>query len=172
LALSHEYVLSGEAFTSQRRGQQTSRSAKYVVDVKNERVRVEFGKKLTFEGIKKYAHCLQSDPLFRSNYSEIADLTDVEELDLEADEFLKLADEIDPFSANAKRAFVVRNSIQNHAARMHKVLRPLRNIEIFHSIEEAECWIMTQPDADPCLPTEFPKGRSKPGCRTSALRHS
>jgi hypothetical protein len=40
--------------------------------------------------------------LFPSNYSEIVDLTKVEELDLEADEFLKLADEIDPFSPDAK----------------------------------------------------------------------
>jgi hypothetical protein len=30
------------------------------------------------------------------------DLTEVEELDLQADEFLKLADEIDPFSPDAK----------------------------------------------------------------------
>jgi hypothetical protein len=71
------------------------------------------------------------------------DLTDVEELDLEAEEFLKLADEIDPFLPDAKRAFVVRSLIQNHAARMHKVLRTKRNIEIFHSFEEAEHWIAT-----------------------------
>jgi hypothetical protein len=52
-----------------------------------------------------------------------------------------LADEIDPFSPDVKRAFIVRNSVQNHAARMHKVLRTQRNIEIFRSVEEAELWI-------------------------------
>ena len=141
--MPHEGVLSGEALTGQRVSQKMTRSATYLVDVKNKRVRVKFGKKLTFEDIKKYAHRLQLDPLFHSKYSEIVDLTDVEELDLEAGEFLKLADEIDPFSPNAKRAFVVQDAMQNHAARMHKILRPLRNIEIFYSIEEAEIWIAT-----------------------------
>ena len=77
---------------------------------------------------------------FSQSYSEVVDLTDVEELDLQAEDFLKLADQIDPFSPEAKRAFVVRTSTQNHAARMHKVLRS-RNIEIFHSVEEAERWV-------------------------------
>ena len=60
----------------------------------------------------------------------------MEELDLQADELLALADKID-------RVFVVRTSVQNQAARMHKVLRTQRNIEIFRSLEEAERWIAT-----------------------------
>ena len=139
--MSHESVPRDGAFADLRRGSQLSGSAEFVVDAHNKRVRVGFGKKLTFGEIKQYALWLQLDPLFQSSYSEIVDLTEVEELDLQADEFLKLADEIDPFSPEAKRAFVVRNSVQNHAARMHKVLRTLRNIEIFHSVEEAERWI-------------------------------
>jgi len=79
---------------------------------------------------------LQIDPSFRSTYSEIVDLRQVEELDLQADELLALADKID-------RVFVVRTSVQNQAARMHKVLRTQRNIEIFRSLEEAERWIAT-----------------------------
>jgi hypothetical protein len=31
--------------------------------------------------------------------------------------------------------------VQIHAARMHKILRVQRNIEIFHTVEEAETWI-------------------------------
>ena len=62
-------------------------------------------------------------------------------MDLQADGFLKLADEIDPFSPDAKRAFVAKSPVQNHAARMHKILRTQRNIEIFRTIEEAERWI-------------------------------
>jgi hypothetical protein len=51
---------------------------------------------------KEYAHWLQLDPLFPSNCSEIVDLTEVEELDRQANEFLKLAGEIDPFLPYAK----------------------------------------------------------------------
>ncbi len=102
---------------------------------------VKFGKTLTAGDIERYAKLLQSNPSFQPNYSEIVDLTQVEELDLQADEFLRLADEIDPFSPEANRAFVVRDSVQNHAARMHKVLQVQRNIEIFRSVEDAERWI-------------------------------
>ena len=83
---------------------------------------------------------LRRNPLFRPNFSEIVDLTDVEEVDLQADEFLKLADVVDPFSLDSKRAFVARTSGQKHAARMHKILRSSRNIEIFATMEEAEEW--------------------------------
>jgi hypothetical protein len=71
------------------------------------------------------------------------DLSQVEEIDLQADEFIRLADQIDPFSTDARRAFVARTSIQNHAARMHKILRTQRNIEIFRTVAEATRWIMT-----------------------------
>ena len=58
-------------------------------------------------------------------------MSEVEELDIRAQEFIGLADEIDIFSLQAKRAFVARDSVQNHAARMHKILWTQRNISIF-----------------------------------------
>ncbi len=117
--------------------------AEYVLDARRKLVTVKFGTRLTFGDIERYAKLLQLSPQFRPTYSEIVDLTDVEEVDLDANEFLKLADKIDPFSPEAKRAFVVRTSLQSHAARMHKVLRTQRNIEIFQTVEEAEIWIAT-----------------------------
>jgi hypothetical protein len=142
-ALSDKDVLHRGAFASQRVVHPMSGSAEYVLDPAKRLVAVKFGKKMTVADIERYAKLLQSNPSFQPNYSEIVDLTGVEVLDLQAEEFLRLADEIDPFSPDAKRAFVVRNSVQNHAARMHKVLRTQRNIEIFRSVEEAERWIGT-----------------------------
>ena len=113
----------------------------FVVDAQRKVVVVRFGKKVTAADIAEYARGLRADPQFEPNLSEIADLREVEELDLQADEFLKLADEVDPFSLDSKRAFVVRNSVQAHAARMHKALRVQRHFEIFRSLEEAERWI-------------------------------
>lgn len=112
-----------------------------VVDAERHLVIVTFGKKLTLQQIQLYAQGLLAHPLFEASFAEIVDLTQVEEVDLQADEFLKLADKVDPFSQQAKRAFVARNSVQNHAARMHKVLGTGRRIEIFRSMEEAEDWI-------------------------------
>jgi len=54
---------------------------------------------------------------------------------------MKLADEVDPFAQDAKRAFVARTPTQNHAARMPKILRSQRNFKIFLTPEEAERWV-------------------------------
>lgn len=137
--MSHKDVLNQD--TSPRSLKLVSKSARYHVDPGKKLVSVKFGKKLTVRDIEGYVRWLKSHPSFQPAYAEIVDLTEVEDLDLRADEFLKLADDVDPFSPDAKRAFIVRNSVQNHAARMHKVLRTQRNIEIFRSIEEAERWI-------------------------------
>ncbi|MFZ0861429.1 MAG: hypothetical protein WB781_16115 [Candidatus Sulfotelmatobacter sp.] len=139
--MSHKDVLNEGAFASQWNVQPLSRSAQYTVDTEKRLVAVKFGKKLTVNDIERYAKRLQLNPAFRPDYSEIVDLTEVEEVELQADEFLRLADKIDPFSHDAKRAFVAQNAVQSHAARMHKVLRMQRNIEIFRSVEEAERWI-------------------------------
>ena len=105
-------------------------------------VTVKFGKRVTENEIAGYAAALRADRSFQPEFSEIVDLRDVEDLDLRGNEMMELADKIDPFSFEAKRAFVVRNSVQSHAARMHQILRIAKeNIFICHSLEEAECWI-------------------------------
>ncbi len=139
--MDYENVQTGGGFGSHLRAPSLNRSAQFVVDPVRKLVAVKFGKKLTVADIEHYSGHVRSNPSFQPNYSEIVDLTEVEELDLQAADFLKLADKIDPFSPEAKRAFVVRNSVQSHAARMHKILRTQRNIEIFNSVEEAERWI-------------------------------
>ncbi len=141
--MSYRDVVKSGAFARKSDQDPLRSSAELVIDVDKRIVVVRFTKRLTFDDIRRYAERLRSNPSFRPNYSEIVDLTEVEELDLNADEFLRLADEIDPFAPEAKRAFVVRTSTQKHAARMHKVLRTQRNIDIFGSIEEAERWIAT-----------------------------
>jgi hypothetical protein len=116
-------------------------AAEHIVDAQRRRVVVKFGHKLTPEDLGRYANLLRSNPKFDPTFSEIVDLRQVEELDFQADDFLKLADVVDPFSLQAKRAFVVSTAIQHHAARMHRILRTQRNIEIFHSLEDAERWL-------------------------------
>jgi hypothetical protein len=83
---------------------------------------------------------LRRDPDFKDDFSEIADLTEMDDIDLQAEEMLRLADSIDPFSARARRAFVVRTTSQRYFARMHRTLHQ-SDIQIFESIEEAQRWI-------------------------------
>ena len=114
---------------------------RFHVDVERQLVTVRFGSRVTAQEIGEYVQKLPDHPLFEPTFSEIADLREAEEIDLQANEFLKLADEVDPFSPQAKRAFVATTLTQNHAARMPKILRSQRNIEIFRTLEDAERWI-------------------------------
>jgi hypothetical protein len=123
------------------RAAQAPGSTQYFINRVQHLVLVRFGTKVTVDDIARYSTRLRSDPCFEPTMSEIVDLHDAEELDLQAGDFFRLADQIDPFSMHAKRAFVVRTSVQKHAARMHKILRTQRNIEVFRSVEEAERWI-------------------------------
>ncbi len=116
-------------------------AAEFSIDVGRRVVMVRFGPQVTVQTIADYAKRLRAHPYFETAFAEITDLREVENLDLQAEDFLKLADEIDPFSLEAKRAFVVRTAVQNHAARMHKILRSDRTIEIFRTVEEAERWL-------------------------------
>jgi hypothetical protein len=116
-------------------------NAGYTVDPAKRLVSVKFRQKLTVRDIELYAALLRSNPAFDPDFSEIVDMTEVEDLDLAPQEFIRLADEIDPFSDRAKRAFVVCSEVQHHAARMHKILRTQRNFSIFRSLEAAERWV-------------------------------
>ena len=63
-------------------------------------------------------------------------------MDLRGDQMMRLADQVDPFSFDTKRAFVVQNAFQHHEARIYHVLRTCGgNSRIFQSVEEAERWI-------------------------------
>jgi hypothetical protein len=131
---------SSLATAASRENEPVDRS-NYVLDPKKRYVSVRFQKKVRARDIESYAASLRANPLFDPDFSEVVDLSEVEELDLNAEEFIRLADEVDPFSLQAKRAFVVRNEIQHHAARMHKILRTQRNFSIFQSLEDARQWL-------------------------------
>jgi hypothetical protein len=114
----------------------------FQIDVERRLVRVRFSERVTADEIASYAKELRVHPDFNPSFAEIIDLREVTGLELIASDFLRLADQADPFSREAKRAFVVQTSLQNHAARMHKILRGDLSIAIFHSPEEAENWIL------------------------------
>lgn len=98
--------------------------------------------RLTFSVILNYASSLRIDRRFSPTFSEIVDLRSVESVSLSAKEAMALADNIDPFSVNSKRAFIVQSQAQVHAAHLHRILRPqTKTISVFFSIEEAREWI-------------------------------
>lgn len=114
---------------------------RFTIDSDRRLVITRFGERLTAIDIQRYAEDLRHHPSFHSSFSEIADISSVKELPLQAPDFLRLADSVDPFSVESKRAFVAQSPSQQHAARMHKILRSQRNFEIFQTLEEATRWI-------------------------------
>jgi hypothetical protein len=96
--VNHEDFGYGGPSASPRGEQFLRRGAEFVVDPGRRLVSIKFDKTVTFAAIERYAKRLRLNPSFHPEYSEIVDLTEVEELDLQADEFLELADKIDPFS--------------------------------------------------------------------------
>ena len=117
------------------------REVQFIIDANRRVVIATFGEQLTAADIQGYVRSLDSHPNFDPSFSEIADISNVKELLLDASEFLKLADRTDPFSFESKRAFVAQTYLQIHAARIHKILRSQRNFGIFNSLEDAEKWI-------------------------------
>lgn len=112
-----------------------------MIDANLRLVIATFAERLTVADIQTYVQDLRNHPRFHSSFSEIADISNVKELPLKAADFLRLADFVDPFSVESKRAFVAQTSSQKHAARMHKILRSQRHFEIFPTLEEARRWI-------------------------------
>lgn len=114
------------------------------VEFSNDRDRrlavVKFEGSVGVQEIAKYAESLVAHPDFDPSFSEFTDLRGVQQFDLQANDFLTLADRVDPFLLAAKRAFVMQTSLQNRAACMPKFLRPHRTIEIFESVAQAEEW--------------------------------
>jgi hypothetical protein len=122
--------------------QSAERLFTYTVNSEKRIVFVRFGHKLTVQDIADYAAALRGDPAFDSRFFELVDLSSVEEVAIDAEQALKLADHVDPFSLESKRAFVIHRPELFRAVRMHQILRsPAENIGIFGSIEEARQWL-------------------------------
>ena len=90
------------------------------------------------ETLNDNAAQLRESPWFRPGFSEIADLRHVEKLSSEGRSIDPAARQGRPLPFESERAFVVGNSLQAHAACMHKILRAQRSFEIFHSLAEAK----------------------------------
>jgi hypothetical protein len=142
--LSHGDVSHHIDTTGKERHHRLKLPAQHTIYPGKRLVIVRFASTLTLESIERYATRLRTDPAFDPDFSEIVDLTGVEKIELEAGDFVKLADQVDVFGASAKRAFVAGNAMQQHAARMHKILATQRNLRIFRTVESAEKWIASR----------------------------
>ena len=117
-------------------------SVDYNISLDKRLVSARLSGKLNGRGLETYARSLRSDPRFDPSFAELVDIRQVTEIELQPEEALRLADELDPFSRESRRAFVVHSETQMYAAKMHQLLLSGRKpISIFSSLEEATHWI-------------------------------
>lgn len=95
---------------------------------------------LTLEDVELYDAQLRADQRFSPRYSEIVDLTQVERIAMSSREMMSLSDEI-PFFPHSRRALVVNNRHQSHAAHLYRIIRKDSNIRVFTSFEDALEWV-------------------------------
>ncbi|HKD50273.1 MAG TPA: hypothetical protein VKB90_05730 [Candidatus Acidoferrum sp.] len=83
------------------------------------------------------------DPDFDPSFGEIADLTEVTQVEVSGDDIREIAQK-NIFSPLSRRAIVVPNDVIFGLARMYEILRELQGesgIRVFRTLDEALDWV-------------------------------
>ena len=94
------------------------------------------------------------DPDFDPSFGEIADFTEVTQVEVSGDDIRELAQK-NIFSPHSRRAIVVPNDVIFGLARMYEILRDLQGetgIRVFRTLDEALDWVAPKarvPDTSP-----------------------
>ena len=83
------------------------------------------------------------DPDFDPSFGEIADLTEVTQVEVSGDDIREIAQK-NIFSPLSRRAIVVPNDVLFGLARMYEILRELQGesgIRVFRTLDEALDWV-------------------------------
>jgi hypothetical protein len=113
----------------------------WIVDSKNRVVIAKFGGRLTIAEAEQYAADLRNNSSFDPSFSELADMTEVEDPQIDYASAARFARDIDPFSHTSKRAVVAPRPPMYETARMYKLIRNDENIALFKTIDEAKNWL-------------------------------
>jgi hypothetical protein len=121
----------------------------YVIDKQNRLVLNTATGVMTMDDILQGRRQFMSDPDFDPDYSQLADLSAVTEIDLTSAEIKMLA-ETSPFSLTSRRAFVGDRPEIYGLARMFSIVRGLRGdqqIRVFRTRETALAWVLKKDKA-------------------------
>jgi hypothetical protein len=116
----------------------------YVIDKANKLVVATATGVLTADDIWQFRQEVVRDPDFDPNLSQLGVLSDVDRIDLTADEIRVLAD-TSPFALTARRALVGETPEVYGLARMFEIMRGLRgdhHVRVFHSRAAALEWLL------------------------------
>ena len=115
--------------------------AHYVVDVQNRLVRTTFEGPITYQDVADFSSRLAADPAFAPDFSELSTFEEGSDLQLQLSDFRQLS-RVDPFSAHARRAYVVRSRGALYGVtRIYQTFRDTPNVRIFDTLDEAMAWL-------------------------------
>ena len=109
-----------------------------IVDSKNRIVSANFGRRLTMSDAERFATDFRNNPAFDPSFSELSDLTDVEDPQIDFASAARFARYSDPFSHESKRAIVAPKLLMYETALMYKSIRNDENIAVFMTVDEAK----------------------------------
>ncbi len=117
--------------------------AHYFIDVDQRLVRTSITGILIFDDLVTHIAKLRADPSFDPRFSEVVDVSQVEDVPLGYEEVKRLA-QMDPFSASSKRAFVIpTKKVAFGVARMYQLLQNEDpRIRVFQMEEDAARWLL------------------------------
>jgi hypothetical protein len=114
----------------------------YSIDAENRLVRTNFTGVVTNNDVLEHTKQLREEPAFDPRLSELVDLTEAEEVRLTYADFESL-EGVDPFSQEAKRAFVVPTG--THIFALTRMFQGMRGqsakINIFSNVPDALAWL-------------------------------
>ena len=110
----------------------------WIVDSKNRIVIAKFGGRLTIAEAEHYAADLRNNTSFDPSFSELADMTEVENPQINYASAARFARESDPFSHASKRAVVASKRATYEIAQMYKLIRKDENIALFKTVDDAK----------------------------------
>ena len=114
----------------------------YTIDSKRRMVFTTMSGVLSFEQVVAHAVALKADARFHPSFSEVLDLRCVSQSELTLLELIELAQTIDPFSANARRAIVTGSDLMYETSRIYQAVRDQdTNIRVFRNMEDAQRWL-------------------------------
>jgi len=118
----------------------------YKID-KDRRLVMSSGSGVLTKGmILAHMDLLSNDPEFDPSFSQITDFTQLTGMDIGPEDIHQLAQR-NIFSAQSRRAFIVKNNLQFGLARMFQTYRELNGetgIRVFRTIDEALDWILVE----------------------------
>jgi|HubBroStandDraft_2_1064218.scaffolds.fasta_scaffold177693_2 hypothetical protein len=112
------------------------------VDSERRLVTVRFDNEVTVRDVVQYFESLKANPAFEPDFFELVDLTQVMSSEVDFQAAMMWALEVDPFSREARRAFVAPRAVTSRTIRMYQMARgDDGSVAVFRTMAEAKHWL-------------------------------